>query len=251
MRRTTLLALAIAVALGGTALRAVGQDSGGRADALWAAREDPSKANAAVAELEAALAGNPSDFEILLRLSRLHYWIGQCLEETDEKAAIGHFERGEGCGARAAECAPAKPGGHFFRAANMARAASLKGRLASALRASDVRALNEKVESIQRDYFYSGPDRFFCAYYARLPGLLGGDLKKAVQRGRRAVETHPEYAGNRLYLAEAYFKDGRNDLARKELEAAMATPDSAVPDAVPEQRMEKKRAAALYRRIGK
>ena len=65
------------------------------------------------------------------------------------------------------------------------------------------------------------------------------------------MEAFPNYAGNRFFLAEAYVKDGRNDLATKELEAAAALPDNALPDAVPEQRMEKKRAAELLKRIGK
>ena len=46
-------------------------------------------------------------------------------------------------------------------------------------------------------------------------------------------------------------KDGKNDLARKELEAAADLSDFEFPDAVPEQRMEKKRGEALLKRIGK
>jgi hypothetical protein len=67
----------------------------------------------------------------------------------------------------------------------------------------------------------------------------------------RALAAFPNYAGNRFFLAEAYVKDGKNDLARKELEAAVSLPDDAFPDAVPEQRMEKKRAEALLNRIAK
>lgn len=46
-------------------------------------------------------------------------------------------------------------------------------------------------------------------------------------------------------------KDGKNDLARSELEAALATPDDANPDAIAEQRLEKKRAAELLKKIAK
>ena len=67
----------------------------------------------------------------------------------------------------------------------------------------------------------------------------------------RAVAAYPNYAGNRFFLAEAYMKDGKNDLARKELEAAADLSDFEFPDAVPEQRMEKKRGEALLKRIGK
>ncbi|NNF84217.1 MAG: hypothetical protein HKM29_03575, partial [Deltaproteobacteria bacterium] len=80
---------------------------------------------------------------------------------------------------------------------------------------------------------------------------LGGSTTKAIDFGRRAVEAHPNYAGNRFFLAEAYVKDGKNDLARKELEIAVSLPDDAFPDVIPEQRMEKKRAEALLNRIAK
>jgi tetratricopeptide (TPR) repeat protein len=114
-----------------------------------------------------------------------------------------------------------------------------------------VRKLNEKTASIDPGYFYRGTDRFFCAYYTKLPKLLKGNVSKAIEFGKRAVEAFPNYAGNRFFLAEAYVKDGRNDLARKELEAAISLPDDAFPDVIPEQRMEKKRAEALLKRIAK
>ncbi|GAB4366985.1 MAG: hypothetical protein Kow00128_10970 [Deltaproteobacteria bacterium] len=221
------------------------------AEALWAQREDPGKAREAVAAWEAVLKDHPGDYDALLRLSRLHYWIGQLLEKSDRKAALSEYRTGREYGRRAAEAAPEKPGGHFFEAANLARENNLKGSFSSLWGIGTVRRLNEKTASIDPDYFYRGPDRFFCAMYTKLPGLLGGSTEKAIEHGRKAVEAFPDYAGNRYFLAEAYFKDGKNDLAREQLEAAVAAPDDAHPDVTPEQRMEKARAAELLRRIGK
>jgi hypothetical protein len=66
-----------------------------RAEALWAAREDLSKAKEALQEYETALKSSPNDYDILVRLSRLHYWIGMNLEGSNEKEALAHFQKGE------------------------------------------------------------------------------------------------------------------------------------------------------------
>jgi tetratricopeptide (TPR) repeat protein len=219
------------------------------AEALWAAREDLSKAMESVSAYGSLLKENPKEYETLVRLSRLHYWIGQNLEEKDRQEALSHYGKGRDYGRLAAEAAPDRPGGYFFEGANLARENSLKGTFTNLFGIRTVKKLNEKAASIQAGYFHGGPDRFFCAYYTRLPGLLGGNVSKAIEHGRKAVDSHPAYAGNRLFLAEAYHKDGNDELARRELETALLIPDDALTDSIPEQRMEKKRAAALLKKI--
>ena len=222
-----------------------------RAELLWNEREDLGKAAEAIAAYEALQKEKPENYDILLHLSRLHYWIGQNLESTSGKDSLSHYGKGREYGRKASEVAPDKPGGYFFEAANLARENNLKGTFSNLWGIGTVRKLNEKTASIDPEYFYRGPDRFFCAFYTKLPGLLGGSASKAIEFGKRAAEAFPNYAGNRFFLAEAYVRDGRNDLARKELEAAVALPDNALPDVIPEQRMEKKRATELLKRIGK
>lgn len=222
-----------------------------KADLLWSQREEPGKAKEAIDAWEEVLKEQPGDYDALLRLSRLHYWMGQLLEKTDRSGALSEYVAGRKYGGEAAVAAPDKPGGHFFEAANLARENNLKGTFSNLWGIGTVRQLNEKTHAIDPNYFYRGPDRFFCAMYAKLPGLLGGSTSKAIEFGKKAVEAFPNYAGNRYFLAEAFFKDGKNDLAREQLQAAVAAPDNAYPDAIPEQRMEKSRAAGLLERIGK
>lgn len=237
------------VAVFGFLAAAAAGDPRTRADALWAAREDLSKAKEAIAASEDVVKTAPMDFDSLLRLSRLHYWIGQNIERSAPKDALAHYGKGKEYGRRAADAAPSKAGGYFFEAANLARENNLKGTFTNLFGIREVRKLNEKAASLEPGYFSGGPDRFFCAYYARLPGLFGGSISMAIEHGRRAVEVFPKYAGNRVYLAEAYIKDGKIGLARKELHAALDIPDDAIPEAQPEQRLEKKRAAALLEKV--
>ncbi len=245
------LVLTILVLLLGIPCLSAGTEPAERAETLWREREDIGKAVEGVAAYEEILKARQGDYEVLLRLSRLHYWIGQNLESTKKEDALSHYGKGREYGKQASEAAPDKPGGFFFEAANLGRENNLKGTFSNIWGISTVRRLNEKTASIDPEYFYRGPDRFFCALFTKLPGLLGGSATKAIEFGKRAVDAFPNYAGNRFFLAEAYVKDGKNDLAIRELEAAAAIPDEALPDVVPEQRMEKKRAAALLKKIGK
>lgn len=243
--------LPIFVVIVGNPSVALGFDQGEKAEALWRERETPGKAAEGISAYETLLEGRPGDYEVLLRLSRLHYWVGQNLEQANKQEALAHYGKGGEYGRMASEIAPEKPGGYFFEAANLARQNNLKGSLSNVWGVSTVRKLNEKTAEIDPDYFYRGPDRFFCAFFTKLPGLLGGSTSKAIEYGKRAVAAYPNYAGNRFFLAEAYLKNGNNDLARKELEAAAVLSDTEFPGAVPEQRIEKKRAEALLKRIGK
>lgn len=246
----SIFSLVLIMAVGIPAVSA-GPDLAEKAEILWTEREDLGKASEGIAVHEELLKENPEDYNVLLRLSRLHYWVGQILEGTDKEDALAHYGKGIEYGEKASVTAPEKPGGFFFEAANLARLNNLKGTFSNLFGVSRVKKLNTKAASIDPTYFYGGIDRFFCAYYTKLPGLLGGSTSKAIEFGTRAVAAYPNYAGNRLFLAEAYVKDGKNDLARKELESAVSLSDDAFPDAVPEQRMEKKRAEALLNRIAK
>lgn len=246
MRKTAIGALVLAaVCLGAAGPSPAGDDMRQRASALWEGREDLRKAEEAIEAYRTILGEKPDDREALLRLSRLHYWIGQNLETSSREKALSHYGKGREYGQGAAKAAPDDPGGYFFEAANLARENNLKGTFSNLFGIGTVRKLNEKAASLAPEYFYGGPDRFFCAYYTKLPGLFGGDREKAIEHGKRAVAAFPDYAGNRYFLAEAYRKAGMTEPARKELAAAAALPDDAHPDAIPEQRMEKRRAASL------
>jgi tetratricopeptide (TPR) repeat protein len=222
-----------------------------RADSLWSERSDPAKANEALVAYEALLTDRPGDGDLLVRIARLSYWIGRNLEEKNRAEGIVHYERAEEYGRRASAAAPGQAGGYFFEAASMARRLDLENDISAILEAREIRKLNEKAAARDPGFFYGGPDRLFCYFYTNLPSLIGGSTGKAIENGRRAVAAFPDYIGNRVALAEAYHRDGNNPMALQELEAALATPDDAISDIIPEQRFEKRKAEVLYRRIGK
>jgi tetratricopeptide (TPR) repeat protein len=243
--------LALAAALIVVPTTAPGGELRERADALWSERSDPEKAKEALTAYEALLAEHPGDGDLLVRIARLAYWIGRNIEEKNRAEGIVYYERAEGYGRRASAAAPGQAGGYYFMAASIARRLDLKADISIVLEVRGIRKLNENAATRDPGFFYGGPDRLFCYFYTNLPGLIGGSTGKAIEHGRRAVAAFPDYAGNRVALAEAYHRDGNNLMALQELEAALATPDDAIPDTVPEQRFEKRKAEALYRKIGK
>lgn len=249
MGRNAFAAAIIAAAITFLGHAALGAGPKEAADALWNGREDIARAVEAVSVYESILKDNPKDYESMLRLSRLHYWIGQNLESSSAKEAISHYNKGREYGKIASAAAPDQPGGYFFEGANLARENSLKGTLSNLFGIRMVKQMNEKVARMDPAYFHGGPYRFFCAYYTKLPGILGGSASKAIEQGRKAVDVQPSYAGNHVFLAEAYIKDGKSEMARKELETAISVADDALADSIPEQRLEKKRAAALLKKI--
>lgn len=222
-----------------------------KADRLFDDRENLRGAEEALSAYRAILKDHPRDFGVLVRLARLHYYMGRRAESGIRDEAIAHYRKGGEFAKRAAEVQPDRPDGYFFQAACLGRENALRGNLTNLWGISEVKRLVNEAASIAPGYFFRGPDRFWCIYYTELPSILGGSLKKAIVYGKRAVETFPGYAGNRVALAGALFRNGDNAGAIGELEKAIALPDDVHPEAVPEQRLEKEQARSLLRRIGK
>ena len=158
----SIFSLVLIMAVGIPAVSA-GTDLLEKAEILWTEREDLGKASEGIAAYEELLTENPEDYKILLRLSRLHYWVGQISEATDKEDALEHYGKGIEYGKKASGIDPEKPGGYFFEAANLARRNNLKGKFSNLWGISTVKKLNKKTASIDPGYVYTGTDRFFCA----------------------------------------------------------------------------------------
>src|SRR5262249_62321302 len=107
-------------------LAADGADGGGPAtsgdpalgaiDALWRERGDPAKAEEGIQKAQAALAAKPEDVDRMFRLARAELWVGDGLENDDErKQKLGRevWELGD----RMVKGKPDWVGGHYYAAA--------------------------------------------------------------------------------------------------------------------------------------
>lgn len=131
----------------------------------------------------------------------------------------------------------------YWWAANMGRYLSSR----SVRERLDYRELTEsvmhRVLSLEPDYFYSGPYRFFGALYARLPGV---ELSRSEEYFDQAIRTNPNYLGS--YVLRARFlhtKAGDKEKFIHDLEYVIRADPSLIPEVMPENLFEQKLAQKL------
>ena len=87
-------------------------------DAVWRERGDPAKAEEGISLSQAALAAKPDDVERMYRLARAQLWVGDGLENNDDrKQKLGRevWDLGD----RMVKGKPAWVGGHYYAAAGI------------------------------------------------------------------------------------------------------------------------------------
>jgi len=164
-----------------------------------------------------AAAADP-DIDNLVALGRVAFLWGDVRATTrDDKLAA--YDRGREAGRRAAELAPRNPHGHFWYALNTARWGQTRGVVRSLVLLPTIRASLDRVIEL---------DPGFTAAYAvignvlyEVPGVLGGDLRKAEEAFRIGLGQDPHFTAMRIGLAKTLAKLGRMDEARRELQAVL------------------------------
>src|SRR5262249_7750742 len=100
---------------------------------------------------------------------------------------------------------------------------------------------------LDASYFYAAPHRELAVLLSWTPGA---DLERAKQHFDAALASAPQYLETRVLYADSYAaRKGDRELYKHELEVVLATPDTVLPDVIPEQRIEKARARRLLDQI--
>jgi tetratricopeptide (TPR) repeat protein len=210
-------------------------------DALYRDRANLPSATRAAALWEARLVTGPTDFEAAWKLARAQYWLGtQGLPERDRRAAL---EAGVAAGRRAVAIHRDRPEGHFWMAANMGALAESFGLRQGIRYRGAIREALETVLRLDPGFQQGSADRALGRWYYKVPGLFGGDNKKSEAHLRKALTYNPQSVITRLFLAETLLELGRDEEARRQLEAAIAAPDD--PDWIPEDRVFREQAKKL------
>jgi hypothetical protein len=106
--------------------------------------------------------------------------------------------------------------------------------------------LVERCLALDETYFQGGPHRVLAGYLAEAPGFMGGDAALAREHADAAIRIAPKYAENYVIRAEDVWRQaGDRKKYDADLDAALACPDEAAPDALAEQKIAKERARAL------
>jgi len=186
-----------------------------RARALIATyHEDPHRIDEARDLLEDAITRErPADAVTLL--SRIYFLAGEVRATTDDDK-LAAFGRGRDLGKLALEIAPRSEDAHVWYALNLGRWGQSKGMMRSLFLLPTIREELHTIFSINprsvRGHALAG-NLFF-----ELPGMLGGDRKKAEEHFRKGIEADPHFTVLRLDLARLLVAEGRIAEARRELE---------------------------------
>ena len=238
---------------------------------LWKNRQDKADLEKALGRFEAAAKADPSSSETLTFLSRGYYLLADGhTDEKEEKKRL--WEIGTGWGEKALALNPefrkvvvdekknvedALPVVKknqieplYWTAVNLGKWARLSG-LGTQLKYKDrIKKMIERVEKFDPNFFHGAVDRYFGTFYAVAPGFAGGSMEKSLQRFERAFKVANNYFGSHVLLAENYaVKKEDKGLFEKHLGFVLAGNPNSMPDLVPEQILEQRKAKKLMDQI--
>jgi tetratricopeptide (TPR) repeat protein len=236
-----------------------------KADALWEQRAEQAKLEEAIKAYEEVIAVDPNNLEVLTKLSRAYYLLADgYLEGGDVERQLETYNKGAQYGEMAMALDPefkkrvesgAKIedaisvldnkyiGAIYWSASNLGKWAKKKGFLTLLKYKDKARKMVQKVLEMDEKYFYGAPHRYFGAYYALAPAFAGGDLKKSEEHFNKSLEIAPDYIGTWVLKADTLdVKLQDKELYRKDLEKALEIPAESIPEILPEQNAEKRKA---------
>lgn len=236
-----------------------------KADSLWEQRGEQAKLESAIKAYEEVIAVDPNNLEVLTKLSRAYYLLADgYLEGGDVEKQLETYNKGAQYGEMAMALDPefkkrveagAKVedaisvldinyiGAIYWSASNLGKWAKKKGFLTLLKYKDKARKMVQRVLEMDEKYFYGAPHRYFGAYYALAPSFAGGDLKKSEEHFNKSLEIAPDYIGTWVLKADTLdVKLQDKELYKKDLEKALSIPSESIPDIIPEQNAEKRKA---------
>ncbi len=250
-------------------------------DRQWSLRAQRAQLEAAVASWERALALDNRDWQTAARLSQALHQLadGWLAFDADRDQLVPTLERGmrvaeTGMTAASPAFAAAIQGGAdiedavatlgaahvglvYWYAANLGSWIHIQGRMAGMKYRGRLEGLMRRVHAVAPGYYFHAADRFFGAYYAALPGFMGGSLATSEKHLLAARDGSPEYPGTYLVMA-TFLAPGKKDAEAFDrylaavLDARPCTSDGPrpciAPGLEPEVAIEQKKARALAQR---
>ena len=100
-----------------------------------------------------------------------------------------------------------------------------------------------RIISLEPDYLYGGPYRFFGVFYSRIPGV---EISQSKNYFQKAIASSPNYFGNKVQMAEFFHQKAENrNLFNSQLKSIIDINPSIDPRVIPENIFYQKRAKQL------
>jgi tetratricopeptide (TPR) repeat protein len=245
----------------------------GQGDAKWAERTSAANVKAAIASWEKAVESEGATLDLLIKLTRAHYFLADGYLRNDEKEYLRVMDKGVEWGERAMAAASPefarlmrekkklpeaikvvpKEGvpAMYWYASSLGKWAKKKGFAVLLGQKDNVKATMDRCLELDPEFFYGGPHRYFGAFYAIAPGFAGGDLEKSMVHFKKSLEISPNYVGTKvLWAQELAVKKQNEELFDQLLAEVLDTPDDAIPELKPEIIVEKEKAKELIAQKG-
>ncbi|MFC1560259.1 hypothetical protein ACFLZ2_03810 [Candidatus Margulisiibacteriota bacterium] len=219
----------------------------GQVDELYRGRENIAGVKNAVTIIKTELADDPFNYDLLWRLSRFYYWMGETAAKKDEKLAF--YEQGELYAEKAIAAKEDGVQGHLYKGIHMGRIGEIKGILKSLAMVDPIRLEMEIV--LQYEPESANAHHVLAELYRKAPGwpLSIGNRDKALEEAHLAIKYMPDYTHTHLGLAELYIDMDKKEMAREKLQHII---DMELPlDYIPEGREDKVKASELLNKIRK
>ena len=180
-------------------------------DTFWDNREDEDNQKM-IADYLVTKPQVPSDFATAWKTARLVYFIGNYgvgqSRFVDSSAGVQLFDYGAKAGLQAQTLKPKAVEGYYWYSVDLGSYGLAKGVLAAASGAKPGMASLEKAKTINPSYEGYGSSRILGRYYQELPGMFGGDMKKAEVLIKGAADSAPSYRNNWVFLGQYYISSG-------------------------------------------
>lgn len=183
-----------------------------QADVLFEKRGDLKQALAAADLYKKALAKDPSDEKVALRLVRLLLWVGT---QSEGERELELYRQAVKVARQAAKAHPSHPGPHYWLGMAYGLLADRGAVLKSLGYVKSMRKEMDLLLELDPSYYYGGAYRLLGRLHTRLPRLFGGDRDRAETYLRKAMELGPDFFLNHLFLAGLLQEEGRTQEAAK------------------------------------
>ena len=240
------------------------------ADGHWAKRSDIGELRQALVLWEKVTTIDPTRYDIFVKLSRGYYFLADghlSFDEEKKDEMLKGYERGtyfaevalRGLNPefRRRVCAN-EPFEKAIKAVDKGSVPAVywystnlgKWGLASSIikvleNKDKIAAMIETARKLDPTYFYGAPDRYFGAYYTKIP-FPNGDLARSQRHFARSLKVEPSYFATRVLMASMLATKKKD---RKMFEDALSfvinAPTDVIPEIQPEQEIEQRKAKAL------
>ncbi len=187
-------------------------------DRMYETRDELGHADKAIELYKKVLEVDPKNETALWKLSRSFKWRGDSASSSEEKLA--HYKEGERWARRAIEADPQGIGGHLMLGIAYGRIGETQGVMKSLSLISPIK--QEMNAVLAKDPSNDVAHHVLGVLYRKVPGLMGGSIRKSIEELREAVRSNPDSTVHYLEMAKSYLEKGKDDDARASLEKLLA-----------------------------